>query len=82
MTELTAKYRSLFLNSGTIGQDVLGDIMSMAHFGCTLNADNPQQIGEYNVGVAILAKLGVFSRENKTEVIKVLGTITPKEALK
>jgi len=77
MTELTAKYRMVFGNA--MGQEVLADIMSMTHFGCTLNAENPQQIGEYNVGIAIMAKMGIFSFDTKGEVIKMLQTVTPKE---
>ena len=80
MNELTAKYRMVFGNS--MGQEVLVDIMTMTHFGQTLNADNPQQIGEYNVGMAIMAKMGVFSRETKGDVIKALSVITPKEEVK
>lgn len=77
MTELTAKYRMVFGNA--MGQEVLADILSMTHFGNTLNADNPQQIGEYNIGIAILAKMGVFSRGTKNQVIKALGAVTPNE---
>jgi hypothetical protein len=80
MTELTAKYRMVFGNS--MGQEVLADILSMTHFGGMLNADNPQQIGEYNVGMAIMAKMGVFSRETKRDVIKALSVISPKEEVK
>ena len=80
MTELMAKYRLVFGNA--MGQEVLADILTMTHFGCTLNSDNPQQIGEYNIGIGIMAKMGVFSRETKSEVVKILATVTPKEASK
>jgi hypothetical protein len=72
MTELTAKYRM-------IHPDVLADILTMTHFGQALNADNPQQIGEYNIGIAILVKMGVFSKETKGDVIRALQSISPKE---
>lgn len=76
MTELTAKYRQVFKNQ--IGKDVLADILKMTHFGATLNSANPQQIGEYNVGIAILAKMGILSPETKEDVIRALQTVTPK----
>jgi hypothetical protein len=80
MTELTAKYRMVFGNA--MGQEVLADILSMTHFGQTLNPENQAQIAEYNVGVAIMAKMGIFGRGTKLDVIKALGNISPKEAVK
>lgn len=76
MNELMAKYRLLFGTS--LGQDILSDILSLTHFGETLNPDNPAMIAEYNVGVAILAKMGVFSFGTKGDVIKALQSVTPK----
>lgn len=80
MTDLTAKYRAVFGN--VMGQEVLADILSMTHFGNTLNPDNPAQIAEHNVGIAILAKMGVFSKETKRDVVKALAAIIPHDAAK
>lgn len=52
--DIRDKYRAV-LTKG-VGLEVLSDILAMCHFGCTLDSSNPQQIGEYNIGVAILAK--------------------------
>lgn len=81
MTELMAKYRLVFQSA--IGQDVLADILGLTHFGQTLNPDNPAMIAEYNVGMAILAKMGVFSKGTKGDVVKALMVISPhKEEVK
>ena len=40
---------------------MLGDILTTTHFGETLNPENPVQVAEYNVGLAIAFKAGVFS---------------------
>ncbi|MFA7463198.1 MAG: hypothetical protein WCY59_08665 [Anaerovoracaceae bacterium] len=74
MNELMEKYRLVFGNP--VGQAVLADILRMTHFGETLNSSNPQQIGEYNVGIAILAKMGVLSRETQDDVIRALQTVS------
>ncbi len=80
MTELMAKYRMVFGNA--VGREVLADILSMTHFGQTLNPENQAQVAEYNVGMAIMAKTGVFSKGTKLDVINALSGITPKEDLK
>jgi len=76
--EQAAKYRAAF--GGPIGQEVLADILTMTHFGETLNPDNPVQVAEYNVGVSILAKMGVFSFDTKGDVIKALQSVAPNNA--
>ena len=73
--ELMAKYRLVFGNP--IGQEVLSDILTMTHFGQTLNPDNPANVAEHNVGVAILANMGVFSRDTKMDVIRALSAVVP-----
>ena len=75
MNELTEKYQLIF--NSPIGQEVLADILTMTHFGETLNSANPQQIGEANVGVAILAKMGIFAQGTKLNVLRALLAITP-----
>lgn len=78
MNQLTEKYRLVF--NSPIGQEVLSDILTMTHFGNTLNSANPQQIGEYNIGVAILAKMGIFAHDTKSDVLKSLMSVTPQTA--
>ncbi len=72
------KYRLTF-NQNPITKEVLGDILNICHFGCTLDPGNPAQIGEYNVGVTILAKMGVFSKGTLNEVIEALTNIIPEK---
>ena len=58
---ITDKYAALF--STGMGREVLADILTACHFGCSLD---PQEggfeaglwIGEYNVGVLIAKKSG------------------------
>jgi hypothetical protein len=77
MNDLTEKYRSVF---GTeMGREVLVDILTMTHFGETLNADNPHRVMEYNVGVAIMAKMGIFSPGTKMQVVRALASVVPNQ---
>jgi hypothetical protein len=75
---LKLKYKALF--SSSMGRDVLADILTMTHFGCTLNPDNPVQVAEYNVGIAILSRMGVFCGASKEDVIKHLIKSIPNDA--
>lgn len=72
------KYRCVFAGSA-VGREVLGDILTICHFGSTLDPDNPSQIGEHNVGVTVLAKMGVFSKGSLGEVIEALTNIIPEK---
>ena len=75
--EIRAKYRTVFLQ-GTVGRDVLADILiDLCKFGTTLNPENPAQVAEHNVGVAILSKCGIFSEETKDDVIRALAGVVP-----
>ena len=74
---LQGKYRHIFINP--LGIDVLSDILSMCHFGCTLDPENKVQISEYNVGVAILAKCGIFSDETFGQVVDALCSVIPQK---
>ena len=75
--KLRAKYRAVFLQ-GTHGQDVLADILvELCKFGCTLDPDNLVQVSQYNVGVAILQRLGTFSEDTLEDVIRALANIVP-----
>jgi len=76
--DLRGKYRAMFLRS-TLGKDVLGDILKECHFGCTLDPDNKVQVSEYNVGIMILNKLGIFSDGTEFDVMNALASVSPKE---
>ncbi|MBU0599085.1 hypothetical protein KKF61_08955 [Patescibacteria group bacterium] len=71
------KYRSVFLNS--IGREVLLDILTMCHFGCTLDFENPAAISEYNVGITILHKCGILAGGTRPDVLRSLSGISPIE---
>ena len=73
--EFRAKYRTVFGNS--IGQDVLADILLMTHFGCFLTTETERL--EYNIGMALLSRMGILSPENRENVIRALMSVTPKE---
>jgi hypothetical protein len=79
--ELSQKYRHIFLSP--LGLEVLVDILQDCHFGCTLDPDNKVQIAEYNVGITILAKCGVFGPDRDVPVmnamINSLQSSKPKE---
>lgn len=75
--ELQDKYRHLFLSG--IGVDVLADLLTICHFGSTLNPDNSIQISEYNVGVAILARCGILGPQTKKAVIRALCSVVPDD---
>jgi len=55
---MNRRYRNVF--GSPEGRAVLGDILTTCHFGETLNPENPVQVAEYNVGLAIAFKAGVF----------------------
>ena len=78
MNELTAKYRAVFVDN-PVGAEVLADILTMTHFGEMLDAGNSHRTGEYNVGIGILAKIGVFSGDTRADVIRALTRIVPKD---
>lgn len=68
----------LTLLQGT-GRRVLADLLDICHFGCMLNFENPAMIAEYNVGVAVLARLGIFGAKTRDEVINALCTVVPEK---
>jgi len=73
--ELTAKYRATFLSP--TGMEVLGDILiDLCHFGKTLN--NEEMMNQYNIGVGVLARMGVFSEETRFDVLGALSSVAPK----
>ena len=75
--ELMEKYRKVF--GSPMGQDVLADILTMTHFGETLDSNNLHRVAEHNLGILILVKMGVFSHETKMDVVRALQAIVPKQ---
>ena len=62
-----------------VGQDVLADILvNLCHFGCTLDPDNRVQVAEYNVGVAIMARMGIYGPNKLNEVVRALCGVAPR----
>jgi hypothetical protein len=56
--EMMQRYRNVF---GTPeGRLVLGDILTLCHFGETLDPKDPVQAAEYNVGLTIVRMAGVL----------------------
>jgi hypothetical protein len=78
MDSLTQKYRSILIENST-GREVLSDILtSFCNFGCFLDPGDDKMVGEYNVGISILSRLGIFNGETKPEdVILALSRVTP-----
>ena len=58
--EMMQMYRNVF---GTPeGRIVLGDILTLGHFGETLNPDDPARFGEYSLAVVIARQAGAFDQ--------------------
>jgi len=74
--EMTDKYRAVFMSS-PMGLEVLADILTECHFGCTLQTE--VQMNEHNIGTVILAKCGVFARGTRMDVIRALSTVIPSK---
>jgi hypothetical protein len=55
---IEAKYRAVF--SQGFGREVLADILFCLHWGVSLDADNPHEIGEYNAALMIAGKAGLL----------------------
>lgn len=79
--EIRAKYRQVFLHS-QLGKDVLADILKLCKFGCSLDPENLVQVSEYNVGVAILHRLGILAEDTLEDVVRALASIVPLEKTK
>lgn len=52
-------YKNVF--SGPEGRVVLGDILTLLHFGETLNPNDPAMVAEYNVGLTIARMSGAMN---------------------
>ena len=59
--DILIDYRNAF--GDMPGKKVLADILvNFCHFGIYLDARDPVSVGQYNVGISILLRLGVFSQ--------------------
>ena len=56
--EMQQRYRNVF--SSPEGRVVLGDILTLGHFGETLNPTDPIAVAEYNAAVVIARMAGAF----------------------
>jgi len=73
--EMEKKYRNVLIST-SMGIDVLADILvSFCHFGCFIETD--YQMAQHNVGVNILARIGIFSPENKENSIRTMVSALP-----
>jgi hypothetical protein len=54
--EMMQRYKNVFASEE--GRLVLGDILTLCHFGETLNPTDPVQAAEYNLGITILRMAG------------------------
>jgi hypothetical protein len=56
--EMMQRYKNVF--GSEEGCRVLGDILTLCHFGETLDPSDPVQVAYYNVGITILRTAGVL----------------------
>ena len=69
------KYRAVLLSP--LGMEVLSDILKTCHFGGTLDPENKAQVSEHNVGIVVLAKLGIFAPDTLYGVVMALSSVAP-----
>jgi hypothetical protein len=72
LNEMQQRYKNVF--SGGEGRIVLGDILTLGHFGETLDPNDAVMVAEHNVAVTILrmaggldliySQLGMIRKEN------------------
>lgn len=56
--DMMQRYRNVF--GSNEGRIVLGDVLTICHFGDTLDPNDPVQAAEYNVGLTILRMAGAL----------------------
>lgn len=61
--EMAQRYKNVF-GSGE-GRIVLGNILTLGHFGVTLDADNRDQVAEYNFAIMIATLAGALEPVEK-----------------
>jgi hypothetical protein len=57
--EMQQRYRNVF--SSEEGRIVLGDVLTLLHFGETLNPNDTVMVAEYNVGLTIARMAGAMN---------------------
>lgn len=58
MPELEQRFKNVF--GSAEGRAVLGHILTLGHFGVTLDADNRDQVAEYNFAIVIATMAGAL----------------------
>jgi hypothetical protein len=72
--KLKTKYRFLFTSD--MGIEVLADILcNFCHFGYAL--ENPEEVAQYNVGVYIMGRLGIFEKGEEQDIVRALLNTIP-----
>ena len=56
--EIQQCYHNIFANAE--GQRVIGDILTLGHFGETLDPNDPVKVAEYNFAIVIARMAGVL----------------------
>ena len=57
--DMQKRYRNVFSNEE--GRIVLGDILTLLHFGETLDPNDPVMVAEYNIGLTIMRMAGAMN---------------------
>lgn len=58
--DMQQRYKNVFASME--GRTVLGDILTLGHFGETLNPDEPARVGERNLAITIARMAGAFDQ--------------------
>lgn len=58
--DMQQRYKNVFASME--GRAVLGDILTLGHFGVTLNPDEPARVGERNIAITIARMAGAFDQ--------------------
>jgi hypothetical protein len=58
--EMMQRYRNVFGSSE--GRVVLGNILTLGHFGVTLDPDNKVQVAQYNFAIVIATMAGALEQ--------------------
>ena len=75
--KLRTKYKFVFTKS-EMATEVLADILcNLCHFGYAL--ENPEEVAQYNVGIYIMGRLGIFSKGNEENLVRALLNTLPKK---
>lgn len=61
--EMRQRYKNVF--GSAEGRVVLGNILTLGHYGVTLDADNRDQVAEYNFAIVIATMAGALEPVDK-----------------